>query len=90
MQCLRTMTAAEPLCGVAYDPNSEYLATMSVRGTLQIWDLTNGKVVHSEAGAGPKARSPRQPPSESFHQQQRSVKCRSAPRMGVGLSLHNV
>lgn len=39
---------------LAYDPESDFLASVSAEGTLQIWDMADGKAKHTQKKAAPK------------------------------------
>ena len=47
--------------GLAYDPEGEYLASLSATGHLQIWRLEDGKQKLSQRNTAPNASLPDQP-----------------------------
>ena len=53
-QVFRTLKAGPYTRALAYDPESQYLASMSADGTLQVWDISKGKVDCCLRRAGPK------------------------------------
>ncbi|KAL3149950.1 hypothetical protein ABBQ38_013311 [Trebouxia sp. C0009 RCD-2024] len=44
----RTFRAAPYTRSLAYDPESEFLGSVSAEGTLQIWDMANGKITYAQ------------------------------------------
>ena len=50
----RTLRAGPYTRSLAYDPESDFLASMSAEGTLQIWDMADGKAKHTQKKAAPK------------------------------------
>lgn len=53
---LRKLKAVPHTRGLAYDPQGEFVAAMSAQGLLQIWEMLNGKKIHSRKRAGPDVR----------------------------------
>ena len=53
-QVFRTLRAGPYTRSLAYDPESDFLASMSAEGTLQIWDMADGKAKHTQKKAAPK------------------------------------
>ncbi|XP_047163216.1 protein ENHANCER OF LHP1 1 [Vigna umbellata] len=39
--------------GLAFDPNGEYLASMDSTGTVILWELQSGKIIHNLKGIAP-------------------------------------
>lgn len=42
-----------PISGLAFDPNNEYLASVDSIGTVILWELQSGKVLHTLKGVAP-------------------------------------
>ena len=60
-QVFRTLRAGPYTRSLAYDPESEFLASVSAEGTLQIWNMGDGKVKHAQKRVAPKVRPAAQP-----------------------------
>lgn len=46
-----------PVTGLAFDPNSEYLASIDSIGTVVYWELQSGRVLHTLKGIAPDTGS---------------------------------
>ncbi|KAJ1428121.1 WD40/YVTN repeat-like-containing domain superfamily [Sesbania bispinosa] len=42
-----------PVTGLAFDPNGEYLASLDSTGTVILWELHSGRIVHNLKGIAP-------------------------------------
>lgn len=42
-----------PVTGLAFDPNGEYLASLDSTGTVIIWELHSGRILHNLKGIAP-------------------------------------
>ncbi len=56
-QVFRTLRAGAYTRSLAFDPESEFLASVSAEGTLQIWDMADGKVKYAQKRVAPKVAS---------------------------------
>lgn len=45
------------ITGIAFDPNSEYLATVDSFGTVMIWELQSGSIIHTLKNIAPHTSS---------------------------------
>ena len=41
------------ITGLAFDPNGEYLASLDLTGTVILWELQSGKIIHNLKGIAP-------------------------------------
>ena len=53
-QVFRTLRAGPYTRSLAFDPESEFLASVSAEGTLQVWDMADGKVKYAQKRVAPK------------------------------------
>lgn len=67
VQVFRTLRAGPYTRSLAYDPDSEFLASVSAEGTLQVWDMADGKVKFALKGAAPKVRDCAEPQQHLSH-----------------------
>ena len=56
-QVFRTLRAGAYTRSLAFDPENEFLASVSAEGTLQIWDMADGKVKYAQKRVAPKVAS---------------------------------
>lgn len=56
-QVFRTLRAGAYTRSLAFDPESEFLASVSAEGTLQIWNMADGKVKYAQKRVAPKVAS---------------------------------
>lgn len=54
LQVFRTLRAGPYTRSLAFDPESEFLASVSAEGTLQVWDMADGKVKYAQKRVAPK------------------------------------
>lgn len=46
-----------PITSLAFDPNNEYLASLDTKGTVIIWELQSGNMLHTLKGVAPDTSS---------------------------------
>ncbi|KAL9243328.1 hypothetical protein vseg_017229 [Gypsophila vaccaria] len=46
-----------PITSLAFDPNNEYLSSLDTKGTVIIWELSSGNVLHTLKGVAPVTSS---------------------------------